>query len=84
MWSHYRSELDFVDRAYLVLGDVVDTEDLEVFTAFIVAILLTTKMQIWKLLGESSNGVLQMATAPSPWDLLPRHGDEKNSIVWRR
>lgn len=73
MWSPYRSELDFVDRVYLVFGDSINTEDLEVFTAFIVEILLPTKMQIWKLFEESRDGLLEVAAAPGPWDLLPSH-----------
>lgn len=40
----YRSEFDFVDGLYIVLGGFANTEHFEVFTAFIVEIPLATKM----------------------------------------
>ena len=53
VWSSYRGEFDIVDRVYLVLGNSVKTDNLEVLTAFVVGIFLPTKMQIWKFFKES-------------------------------
>ena len=68
---------------YLVIEDFVDTEDFEVFTASIEEILLPAKMQIWKFLKESRDGVVQMAAAACPGDPLPSHGDQQ-VLLWGR
>lgn len=68
---------------YLVLGNFVDTENFELFTAFIVEILLPTKMQSWKFFEESRDRTVQMAAARGRWDILLSLGDGKASIVRR-
>ena len=66
---------------YLVLGNFVDTENFEVFTACIAEILLPTNMQTWKFFEESRDGIVHMAAARSLRDILLSYGDEMVSIV---
>ena len=62
---------------YLVLGNFVDTENFEAFMAFIVEIILPTKMQTSKFFEESRDRNVQMAAARGPWDLLLCLGDKR-------